>query len=44
MCSGFYLKPNAELHSKGAAIMKDYTKYVGLDVSKDSISVAVADT
>ncbi|MGQ7889826.1 IS110 family transposase [Paenibacillus sp. WC2504] len=24
--------------------MKDYTKFVGLDVSKDSISVAVADT
>jgi transposase len=29
--------------TKGAAIMKDVTKYVGLDVSKDKIAVAVAD-
>jgi len=30
-------------NTKGADSMKDITKYVGLDVSKDNIAVAVAD-
>lgn len=33
----------SELHAKGAATMKNTTKYVGLDVSKEKIAVAIAD-
>jgi transposase len=36
-------KPNQSYITKGASIMKDITKYVGLDVSKEKIAVAVAD-
>jgi transposase len=36
-------KTKSELHTKGAITMKDSTKYVGLDVSKEKIAVAVAD-
>jgi len=32
-----------ELHAKGAVTMKNTIKYVGLDVSKEKIAVAIAD-
>ncbi|MNI21166.1 hypothetical protein D3C73_746750 [compost metagenome] len=33
----------SELHAKGAVTMKNTIKYVGLDVSKEKIAVAIAD-
>jgi transposase len=36
-------KTKSELQTKGADTMKDITKYVGLDVSKEKIAVAIAD-
>jgi transposase len=36
-------KPNQSYITKGAVIMKDTVKYVGLDVSKEKIAVAIAD-
>ncbi len=37
------IENSAEPHTKGADTMKSITKFVGLDVSKEKIAVAVAD-
>ena len=37
------IQNSAEPHTKGADTMKSITKFVGLDVSKEKIAVAVAD-
>ncbi|WP_233095887.1 IS110 family transposase [Alicyclobacillus sp. SO9] len=43
--TGFVREPEnqSELHCEGADTMQDNTKYVGLDTSKDTIAIAVAD-